>query len=200
MIKANYNDPDALKQLLEAHKVEIVISAIIIYSEGSSKAQLNLIQAASESSTVKKFIPSEYGVKYTPECVNSRVYPPALTRICRILAFHPAAQWWLDAAAALRNTRMQFTRIVFGWVLDHYGMPHVKSNMKPVKYALDFDSHQAAIPGDGETPITLLHSVDLAKYIAAMLEQENWPEVSAFVGDRMSWGEMVRVAERVTGK
>ncbi|KAF2865011.1 hypothetical protein BDV95DRAFT_588020 [Massariosphaeria phaeospora] len=132
---------------------------------------------------MKTFIPSEYGINYTTD----------------LLAFHPAAKYFLDAADALRASHLNFTRVILGWTLDHYGMPHVQSHMKPFKYVLDFDNHRAALPGDGETPVTFLHSADLAKYVAAMLKQDSWPETSAFVADRMSWKEMVRVAEWVTG-
>jgi hypothetical protein len=154
-----------------------------LFSEESSQAQITLIRAAIESTTVKKFIPSEYGIKYTKELVS----------------FHPAAQWWLDAAEALQNSHLQYTRIILGWTLDHYGIPRVPSNMKPFSYAIDFHHHRAAIPGDGTAPVAFLHSNDMAKYIAAMLEQDSWPEFSAFAGDRMSWGELLALAEEVTG-
>lgn len=132
---------------------------------------------------MKKFIPSEFGIKYTKD----------------LLSFHPAAQWWLDAADLLRNSHLQFTRIILGWTLDHYGNPRVPSNLKPFSYAIDFHNRRAAIPGDGTAPVAFLHTKDLAKYIAAMLEQDNWPEHSAFAGDRMSWGELLALAEEVTG-
>jgi hypothetical protein len=145
---------------------------------------MTLIRAAIESTTVRKFIPSEYGIKYTKE----------------LLSFHPAAQWWLDAAEALQNSHLQYTRIILGWTLDHYGIPRVPSNMKPFSYAIDFHHRRAAIPGDGTASVAFLHSNDMAKYIAAMLEQNSWPEFSAFAGDRMSWGELLTLAEEVTGR
>lgn len=86
--------------------------------------------------------------------------------------------------------------------MDYYGIPHVKSNMKPVKYILDFENHRAAVPGSGDEYISMLHTIDLGKYVGALLDVElgGWDEVSAFVGDRTTWNEVVRVAERVTGK
>ncbi|KAF2025383.1 hypothetical protein EK21DRAFT_76514, partial [Setomelanomma holmii] len=83
--------------------------------------------------------------------------------------------------------------------LDHYGIPGVSSNMKPFSYAIDFHNRQAAIPGDGTALVSSLHSNDLAKYIAVVLEQNDWPEHSAFAGDRISWGELFALAEEVTG-
>jgi nucleoside-diphosphate-sugar epimerase len=184
VLAADYSNTKSITKILEENNVEIIISALGLFSDESAQAQLNLIHAAIKSTTVKKFIPSEYGIKYTEE----------------LLSFHPAAQWWLDAADTLRKSHLQFTRIVVGWTLDHYGMPGVPSNMKPFSYAIDFHHRRAAIPGKGTVPVAFLHSNDLAKYIAAMLEQDSWPEFSAFAGDKMSWGELLALAEQVTGQ
>ncbi|KAF2819351.1 nmrA-like family protein [Ophiobolus disseminans] len=183
VLATDYSDTFNMTELLKKHNIEIVISALGLFSPESSQAQLNLINAAIASGTVKKFIPSEYGIKYTKE----------------MLSFHPAAQWWLDASDALQKSHLQFTRIILGWTLDHYGIPGVPSNMKPFSYAIDFNKRRAAIPGDGTAPVAFLHSRDLAKYIAAMLEQDNWSIFSPFAGDRMSWGELLSLAEEVTG-
>jgi nucleoside-diphosphate-sugar epimerase len=170
--------------LLKKHNVTVVISALGLFTEEAAQSQMNLIHAAIASETVKTFIPSEYGIKYTKE----------------VVAFHPAAQWWIDAADALRNSHLRFTRIMLGWTLDHYGIPHVPSNLKPFSYAIDFHKRRAAIPGDGTSPVAFLHTNDLAKYITALLEQDNWPEFSSFAADRMSWGELLALAEELTGK
>lgn len=184
VLEIDYFDMTSTTEVLRKHNIDIVISALGLFSEDSAQAQLNLISAAIASGTVKTFIPSEFGIKYTEE----------------LLSFHPAAQWWIDAADALRKSHLQFTRIIFGWTLDHYGIPGVPSNMKPFSYAIDFHNRRAAIPGDGTAPVAFLHSNDLAKYIAAMLEQDSWPEFSPFAGDKMSWGQLLALAEKVTGK
>ncbi|KAF1917329.1 hypothetical protein BDU57DRAFT_513529 [Ampelomyces quisqualis] len=183
VVAADYNDIASFTRLLQERNVEIVISSLGLFSEESAQAQLNLIHAAIASTTVKKFIPSEFGIRYTKD----------------ILSFYPAGQWWIDAADLLRESHLQFTRIILGWTLDHYGIPGVPSNMNPFSYAIDFHNHRAAIPGDGKAPVAFLHSSDLAKYILAMLEQDSWPEYSAFAGDRMSWGDLLKLAEEVTG-
>ncbi|KAJ4353203.1 uncharacterized protein N0V89_004929 [Didymosphaeria variabile] len=182
-IATDYSNIDGMKTILKANNITIIISALILASPEGSQAQLNLISAAAQSGIVKKFLPSEYGIHYTEE----------------IVSFHPAARYWLDAADALRKSNMQFTRVIFGWTLDHYGLPRVHSYMKPFKYVLDFDNRKAAIPGDGEQPVSFLHTADLARYIGALLEEDDWPELSAFVADTLSWKEFVGIAEKVTG-
>ncbi|CAN9126849.1 unnamed protein product [Alternaria alternata] len=186
VIEAGYEDVASVKESLKKHNVDVVISALALFTEESAKAQMNLIQAAIDSGSVKRFMPSEYGVNYS--------HPG-------VLEFHPAAKWWLDAADLLRSSHLDFTRVMFGWFSDYFGMPHCKSNMKPFKYALDFDNRKAALPGDGKASVTFLHSTDVAKYIAALLDEEKrWPEFSAFASDKLTWNKVVETAERVTGE
>jgi nucleoside-diphosphate-sugar epimerase len=186
VIEANYDDVASMKEALKEHNVEVVISALALFVEESAKAQMNLIQAAIDSGTVKRFIPSEYGINYSH---------PGL------LEFYPSAKWWLDAADLLRSSHLEFTRVMFGWLSDYFGMPHHKSNMKPLNYALDFKNRKAALPGDGEAPVTFMHSTDVAKYIAALLDEEKkWPELSPFASDKLTWNKVVEIAERVTGR
>ena len=75
--------------------------------------------------------------------------------------------------------------------------------MRPFRHVLDFEHRRAVVPGDGAQAVSFLHSRDLAGYVVGVVGGEgegDMPEFSAFVGDRMSWGEVVRVAERVTGE
>lgn len=77
----------------------------------------------------------------------------------------------------------------------------VPSNMKAFSYTVDFGKRRASIPGDGMQKVAFLHSGDLARYAAAMVDVDGgeWPGISAFVGDRMSWGEMLALGEEITG-
>lgn len=183
-IATDYDNIPGMVSILQDNNVDVVISALILSSPSTSQAQLNLISAATQSTTVTKFLPSEYGIHYTEATA----------------AFHPAARYWLDAAAALRASHLSFTRVVFGWTLDHYGLPRVHSYMKPFRYVLDFEARRATVPGDGTDKVSFLHTSDLGRYVCALLEVEGqWPEISAFVGGVVSWNQFVNLAEKVTG-
>lgn len=71
--------------------------------------------------------------------------------------------------------------------------------MQPFKWILDFDDKQAIIPGNGTAKISFLFSTDAAKYIAALLDLDNWPELSRFKGSTLGPIEMVESAEKITG-
>ncbi|KAF2452201.1 NAD(P)-binding protein [Karstenula rhodostoma CBS 690.94] len=184
VLHADYSNPAAMKKLLQEHSVDVVISALSLFDEDSAKAQMVLINAAIESGTVKRFVPSEFGVDYTQ---------PGLADA------HPGARWFNDAADMLRESKLEFTRVIFGQLTDHYGYPHCQSYMKQFTYFMDFVNRKAAVPGDGEASATFLHSADVAKYTVALLDEDKWPQFSAFASDRLTWNELVRLAEKVTG-
>ena len=61
-VTVDYTSVDALAEVLKRHLVDTIISTMKISSDESSKAQLNLIEAAEKSGTVKRFAPSEFGI------------------------------------------------------------------------------------------------------------------------------------------
>ncbi|KAI4948172.1 hypothetical protein J4E91_006166 [Alternaria rosae] len=185
VLETNYDDVASMKDLIKKHNIEIVISALRLFDKAGADSQMNLIRAAIDAGNVKRFMPSEYGVNYSQP---------------GILDVYPSAKWWLDAADLLRSSHIDFTRVFLGWYSDYFAMPHVKSNMKPFNYALDFKNRKAVLPGDGNSAVSFMHSTDVAKYIVAMLdEQKKWPELSPLATDSLTWKKAVEMAEKITG-
>jgi hypothetical protein len=60
----DYTSVDALSKALKEYDIDTIISTMHIGSDEGSKSQLNLIEAAEKSGTVKRFAPSEFGVDY----------------------------------------------------------------------------------------------------------------------------------------
>lgn len=83
--------------------------------------------------------------------------------------------------------------------MDYWGMPHVKTNLKPFTFGIDMADCQAAIPGDGNSPLSLTYSRDHAKFVVRTLELDEWSEFSVGVGDDLSFNEMLRLAEESRG-
>lgn len=66
MIEVDYSDVDAHARLLEVNKVDIFISAISASLDAST--EINMIRAADQARTVKRYIPSIWGsYRYGPE-------------------------------------------------------------------------------------------------------------------------------------
>lgn len=117
----------------------------------------------------------------------------------RLLDIDPTTQWWLDAVDCLKRTKLQYTRFAPGFFMDYWGMPHVKTNLKPFTFGIDMADCQAAIPGDGNSPLSLTYSRDHAKFVVRTLELDEWSEFSVGVGDDLSFNEMLRLAEESRG-
>ncbi|EWZ89441.1 hypothetical protein NW765_015443 [Fusarium oxysporum] len=60
-IQVDYDNVEALSQILKHHNVLTLICTIQITDETASSAQVNLIRASDSSSTVKMFIVSAWG-------------------------------------------------------------------------------------------------------------------------------------------
>ena len=64
LLLADYANVKSLTNLLESNLIDTVICTI---DDATGSAQLNLIEAAENSSSTKRFIPSEFGLRYTQE-------------------------------------------------------------------------------------------------------------------------------------
>ncbi|KAJ5531785.1 hypothetical protein N7527_005178 [Penicillium freii] len=60
-VQTDYDDHTTLVQQLERHAIQTVICAIGMLGDDCSQAQISLIKAADEASTVQRFITSEFG-------------------------------------------------------------------------------------------------------------------------------------------
>jgi putative NADH-flavin reductase len=63
-IAVDYTSVEELEKALSAASVHTVISCLSIADEASGLAQLNLIKASEQSSSVKRILPSEFGGDY----------------------------------------------------------------------------------------------------------------------------------------
>lgn len=106
---------------------------------------------------------------------------------------------YFKAIGELKKSGLQWTVVNNGCFLDYWGQPHIKSFLRPSPFGIDIANREAAIPGDGNTPFSLTYSFDMAKYVVALQDLDEWPEVSRFAGDIITWNEFLSLAEEVTG-
>lgn len=117
-----------------------------------------------------------------------------------LLSIDPSIQWWLDAADRLKSSTLEYTRVIPGFFMDYWGIPHVKSHLQPLTFGIDISSGTAAIPGDGENLICMTYTHDLALYLVKVLDLDKWPEFSVIVGDQVTYNEILGMAEEFTGE
>ncbi|KAJ6092444.1 hypothetical protein N7467_004413 [Penicillium canescens] len=183
-VQVDYDDRSALVQQLERHTVQTVICAIGMLGDECSQAQLNLIKAADQANTVQRFITSEFGY-FTRE--ERRHIDPGL-------------DWFLMAAELLKNSKLTYTRPVCGAFMDFLGMPYARSNIPPMNIVIDVHNREACIPGDGNTPITMIYSYDAATLVAKLLDVDEWSEFSFCNGDDTTLSKVLRIAEEIRGE
>lgn len=105
----------------------------------------------------------------------------------------------LDILAALEATSLEYTSVLNGYFFDYYVVPKVKSYMPPVALAVDIQSDFAAIPGSGDVPVVFTHSFDVARFVAALIDQPKWDKESYIIGNKLTWNEFVKLVEEVKG-
>ncbi|KAK1448788.1 hypothetical protein CMEL01_08103 [Colletotrichum melonis] len=181
IVLADYGNIEALSLLLERHNVETVISTIGFVGPEAAQSQLNLIAAADKAKPTHRFVPSEFSVWVSPDDTNAAVFGA-----------------WLDAIAALKKTGLTYTRVINGWFMDYFGMPHTPSNLAPHTWGVDIANRRAAIPGTGNEPMTLTYSVDVARFVVRMLNDIDWPEISIISGSDTTFNEILGIAEKLT--
>ncbi|KAL4937925.1 hypothetical protein BDV06DRAFT_215518 [Aspergillus oleicola] len=183
MITVDYSDIDALVETLESNAIDTVISAFSVNCDSPSKSQANLIEASKRSEPTKRFIPSSFAIPYPVEA----------------LEVLPQLKDYFAAIETLKASHLEFTLLYSGIFLDYFGGPQLKSYLKPNVFVVDLVNKVATIPGDGNTPVAFTYTFDLAKFIFASLELEQWPEESKVVCDSLTWNEFVSLAEKTLG-
>jgi nucleoside-diphosphate-sugar epimerase len=110
-------------------------------------------------------------------------------------------QFWLDNAAALKKTTLQYTRIMNGFFMDYWGVPHLKSHLNDFPWAVHVESMRAAIPGTGDELMSMTYSFDVAKFVARLIDEDGeWPEVINLSGQDVSFNQVLKWAEEARGK
>ncbi|KAH7072157.1 hypothetical protein BKA63DRAFT_63759 [Paraphoma chrysanthemicola] len=182
ILAIDYNDVDGIVKTLESNNVDTLISTI---GSMSADPELALIAASDKSKVTKRYIPSLWGIKYTPE----------------IAKIFPIAGLKLTILSALSKTSLQYTSVINGFFLDYFGIPHIKTYLGPFPLVLDIPSAHASIPGAGKTPVAFTYTFDIGRYVAqTLLSNPVWAEDSIIVGDKLTWTEFLSIAEDVTGK
>ena len=65
MVSINYDSVDSIVQVLQENNIDTLLSTID--STTGAASELTLIEAADRSTVTKRYIPSSWGIKYTPE-------------------------------------------------------------------------------------------------------------------------------------
>ncbi|KAI3319973.1 NAD(P)-binding protein [Xylariaceae sp. AK1471] len=184
ILAVDYSNVVALAQILEDNSVHTVISALTLFTQSSVPPEVQLVLAADASKTTKRYVASNWSVPIT-EGDELLITPNAFK---------------VEALRALKQAKdLEYTSFYTGFFLDYWGIPVVKSHMKPAVVVVDIAHAVAAIPGSGNTPVAFTHTRDVAKYVAAALDLEKWELEYNLSADKVTWNEFLILAESVRG-
>jgi len=178
----DYTSHENLTKRLE--DVHTVISCIWSFGPELATSQLALLKAA-QGAGVKRFVPSDW----------------ATDRYDAISAYASKGTVW----DAVKASGLEYTRFVNGIWMNLWG-PGAPRNEKEAlagysgpPFLIDLKARTATIPGNGSQKVVFTNMRDIGTFVAASLDLPRWEPESRIVGDKLSYGEVVTLAERITG-
>ncbi|KAB5518054.1 hypothetical protein GE09DRAFT_1157361 [Coniochaeta sp. 2T2.1] len=186
VIQTDYSSEEALVEALKARRVDIVICAFPMDSDAACNAQLRLIRAADRCPCVRRFVPSEFNVEYD---AGDDVLP------------YPEKRFHMTARRELaKTTSLEYTYFYTGMFMDYFGLPRVRSSLRPLCFCVDPASGQAVLPRDGEGRMSMTFTTDFARYLVLALELDKWPRIMTTVTSNVSMNELVKLYEKTLGR
>lgn len=182
VVGVDYSDSDSVVRTLEEHNVDTVLSTLD--SMSGVAAELTFIQAADKSKVTKRYIPSCWGLKYSPE-------------VAKILVM---SQSKVELLNALAKTSLEYTAVVNGFFMDYFILPHGKSYLPNFPIAIDIANKFAGIPGTGDEPVTFTYTFDIGRMMASFLAKKGpWEKETYIKGDVITLNELLAIAEEARG-
>lgn len=181
IVTVDYADPSSLDRALSS--VHTVISTISgMTADQLATPQLALLDAAVRSGVVR-FAPSEFGTRAIPD------NPVELYR----------PKW--PVLDAVMRSGLEYTVFEVGLYMNILasGTPGV-GHLPPMRFMFDVEKCTATIPGDGTASVVYTRIEDVGRFVAASLDLDVWPQYSQMRGDRMTYNEVLQIAEGVRGK
>lgn len=177
----SYTDPASLDRALQGVHTVITTIGGLDYDSWVTP-QLALLDAAKRSG-VKRFVPSDWSFRGLP---NDPI----------VLYSYKA-----PVEEALKKSGLEYTSFELGQFMNYLasGTPGV-GYLRPLKFILDVENCSGMIPGDGNKPIVMTRAEDVGAFVAATLELPKWPEVSRMAGDRLTYNEILALAEGIRGQ
>ncbi|KAF5341538.1 hypothetical protein D9758_012556 [Tetrapyrgos nigripes] len=200
IIAVDYNDTSGIESILREHNIDTVISALYGDADVFDIAQQNLLTAALNVPTIRRFAPSELSIdSETADSVTMYYLKkrPILQRLREIQA----------ARSGPGIPSFEYTKFVTGLVMNYLASGNPKSSgedahghMFAHKVIFDFENGTAEIPGDGQALFWMSRIQDMGEFIAHATQLDVWPEQMDLVGDMRSMNEIRALAEAILGK
>ncbi|PSN69964.1 NAD(P)-binding protein [Corynespora cassiicola Philippines] len=195
-IKPEYENYTGVKQFVTDYSVSSIaqglegssalLSTILDYTPANIDLHLRLMEACKQSSTCKRFIPSEWGS-------NVEDFPDQPGFYYR--SHEPIRQ-------ALRDqSELEWTIVNLGWIAD-YIVPSKNRYFKDIDdaFPVNFKTEKIIIPGTGKEPIDFTSAKDLAKAVVKLVQAPKWEQYTWVSGEKSCWNDVAKLMlERYPG-
>ncbi|CAG9954369.1 unnamed protein product [Clonostachys rosea f. rosea IK726] len=185
IIQSDYSSEVELAKILEQYKIHTVICTFALDFQAASDSQVTLIRASERSSTVKRFIPSEFNVDYD---LPDSILP------------YPDKKFHIIGRRELEKTQLEFTYIYPGMFMDYFAMPNLETHLRELCIVIDNTNRVAYVPGDGEAKMAMTYTKDVARYTALALEMQTWPRVLTTTASTLTINQLVALIEKNLGE
>ncbi|ETS77196.1 hypothetical protein PFICI_11070 [Pestalotiopsis fici W106-1] len=182
-VAMDYANVDGMARKLDELQIDTVICAIGTLTAAASQVQINLIHAADKAAATRRFVMASFDMLHRQEHIE----------------LNPLAKHTFDAIEVLEKSNLEYTRVANGWFIDYYGMPHYQTTLHPWINIVDLANKWAVIPGDATTMATFITTRDLGRFVSRMMELPTWSKITTIVGNEMTFGDLVKLAEEVRG-
>lgn len=181
VLPVSYDNPSSLETALTG--AHTVISTMVDSNPAAwVAAQVALLNAA-KAAGARRFVPSGWAGR------NVRDDPIRLYA-CKA-----------DVEDAVRASGLEYTVFANGMFMNYLASGTAGVGyIKPWQAVVDVQNCTAGLPGDGNNTIVMTRAEDIGAFVAASLDLPKWPEMSRMSGDRLTWNEIVALAEKVRGE
>ncbi|KAG2784003.1 hypothetical protein PC129_g12195 [Phytophthora cactorum] len=178
----DYTSVPELVEMLQ--DCDALVSTIADVQHPSAEIHLTLLEACTQSTNCKRFIPAEYGVN--PEDAD----------YCSVFQHN------MPLKKALRaQTEVEWTFIAVGCLMD-YIVPSTNRNhpnLGPL-FALDLEARTMTIPGTGNEVVSMTSARDVAKAVAELLKSKNkWRPYTNVQAMTTTWLQLAELVKTVGG-
>ncbi|KAK7034502.1 hypothetical protein VNI00_012349 [Paramarasmius palmivorus] len=145
-----------------------------------------MLKACKESTSCKRFVPSEYGGNLQTHPLLPRFYAPT----------HAEFRKEIERDAG----DVEWTLVNIGWFMDYFA-PVGKSYMKPLHpvWPVDLEKWEAVVLGTGDEPIAWTSARDVAKALVRLVEIKGWDKETYLYGELGTWNQAIQKVEEFYG-
>lgn len=173
---SDYTLPSLLKGI---EGCTTVISTILDYTQAFVDVNLLLIEAATQTPSVKRFIPAEYGGNLEDFPDQPGFYWRKHEPIRKVLREQSELEW---------------TLVSTGWLND-YIVPTKNRYMKDIDdaFPINIKTKKIEIPGSGKEFVDFTTARDMARAMAKLVQAPKWEPYTYMSGEKTTWNDFAAV-------